>query len=342
NLPTAAQLTEATLQSPLAHRVCVKDWIASLSDHMADEPVLSRDLSADCLRLLHTSPRNIVDFVINRRLLPIIYDYVVKDVKVGVDNWRVITRPGTSLLNRRQTAVVIRMLIEAGLFAQLLDFLLWVLDHTTTAAVLALSHRVLRRYTPVWRQLGKLPAAIAAIEKQRKEAQRGSDTFNFELYRTAQCWAHIDGDSRMCAEQSRCDYDQSVSLHVNTLLYGSHASLPASASKDILQLAQQLIRDRVREPSGSSEAEWAITPCFQKIASWALNVTQRGDFAGGPAIVDAPNSPTGGLAARLPKLQAMLAHIVVDATQAALVTGRSLPLAVVGAPDRVKDEALLR
>ncbi|KAJ1819638.1 hypothetical protein LPJ60_003656, partial [Coemansia sp. RSA 2675] len=342
NLPTAAQLTEATLQSPLARRVCVKDWIASLSDHMADEPVLSRDLSADCLRLLHTSPRNVVDFVINRRLLPIIYDYVVKDVKVGVDNWRVITRPGTSLLNRRQTAVVIRMLIEAGLFAQLLDFLLWVLDHTTTAAVLALSHRVLRRYTPVWRQLGKLPAAIAAIEKQRKEAQRGSDTFNFELYRTAQCWAHIDGDSRMCAEQSRCDYDQSVSLHVNTLLYGSHASLPASASKDILQLAQQLIRDRVREPSGSSEAEWAITPCFQKIASWALNVTQRGDFAGGPAIVDAPNSPTGGLAARLPKLQAMLAHIVVDATQAALVTGRSLPLAVVGAPDRVKDEALLR
>ncbi|KAJ2730319.1 hypothetical protein IW152_005327 [Coemansia sp. BCRC 34962] len=341
-LPTAAQFTEATLQSPLAHSVCIKDWIAPLSDHIADEPVLSRDLSSECLRLLRTSPRNVVDFVINRRLLPIIYDYVVKDVKVGVDNWRVITRPGTSLLNRRQTAVVIRMLIEAGLFAQLLDFLLWVLDHTTAGLVLALSHRVLRRYTPVWKQLGKLPIAIPAIEKHRKEAQNGSEAFDFELYRTAQYWAHIGGDFRICAEQSQRDYDQSVNLHVNSLLYGSHASLPASASKDILQLAQQLVRDWMRDPSGSSEAEWAITPCFQKIASWTQSVTQRGDFAGSPGILDTPNSPTGGLAAKLPKLQAILANIVVDATQAALVTGRSLPLAASGTPDRVRDEALLR
>ncbi|KAJ2014477.1 hypothetical protein H4S04_001243 [Coemansia sp. S16] len=342
-LPTAAQFSEAKLQSPLAHTVCVKDWIASLSDHIADEPALNRDFLSECILLLQTSPRNVIDLVINQRLLPIVYDYIVKDVKVGVDNWRVITRPGTSLLNRRQTAAVIRVLAESGLFSQLLDFLLWVLDHTTTVSVLSLSHRVLRRYTPVWKQLGKLPTAIAAIEKERKEARGGSETFDFELYRTAQYWASFDSDARCLAEQSQRDYDQSVNLQVSSLLYGGHTSLPASASKDILQLAQQLIRERTREPSGSSEAEWAITPCFQKIASWAQSVTQRSDFAGSPAMqLDTPNSPPGGVAARLAKLQAMLAHIVVDATQAALVTSRTLPLAPSGASDRAKDEAMLR
>ncbi|KAJ2881042.1 hypothetical protein H4R27_004343 [Coemansia aciculifera] len=342
-LPTAAQFTEAKLQSPLAHTVCVKDWIASIADHIADEPALNRDFSSEGLRLLQTSPRNVIDLVINQRLLPIVYDYVVKDVKVGVDNWRVITRPGTSLLNRRQTAVVIRVLTESGLFSQLLDFLLWVLDHTTTISVLSLSHRVLRHYTQVWKQLGKLPTAIAAIEKERKEARGGSETFDFELYRTAQYWANFDSDSRSLAEQSQRDYDQSVNVQVGSLLYGGHTSLPASASKDILQLAQQLIREREREPSGSNEAEWTITPCFQKIANWAQSVTQRSDFASSPAMQhDTPNSPSGGLAARLAKLQAMLGHIVVDATQAALVTSRTLPLAPSGASDRAKDEAMLR
>ncbi|KAJ2817927.1 hypothetical protein FBU31_006055, partial [Coemansia sp. 'formosensis'] len=113
--------------------------------------------------------------------------------------------------------------------------------------------------------------------------------------------------------------------------------------KDILQLAQQLIRERTREPSGSSETEWAITPCFQKIANWAQSVTQRGDFSNSPAVQhDTPNSPPSGSAARLAKLQATLAHIIIDATQAALVTSRVLPLAPAGAPDRAKDEALLR
>ncbi|KAJ2877716.1 hypothetical protein IWW38_006507, partial [Coemansia aciculifera] len=132
-LPTAAHFTDTRLYSPLAHTACVKDWIAPVSDHIADDPVLNRDISAELQQALQTSPRSVIDFVVNQRLLPIVYDYVVKDVKVGVDNWRVITRPGTSLLNRRQLAMVVRVLVESGLFCQLLDFVLWVLGHTTTA-----------------------------------------------------------------------------------------------------------------------------------------------------------------------------------------------------------------
>ncbi|KAJ2741965.1 hypothetical protein GGI20_004817 [Coemansia sp. BCRC 34301] len=349
HLPTATDFTGSRLCSPLAHTACIKDWIAPVSDHAADEPELIRDLSPELLHLLHTSPRNAVDFVVNQRLMPLVYDYVVKDVKVGVDNWRVITRPGTSLLNRRQMAVVVRVLAEAGLFCQLLDFMLWVLDHTTTAPVLSLSHRVLRRYTHVWIRLGRLPVAVAAVEKVRKGANgNGSDTFDFELYRTAQCWAGTGGaEALTLAEQAQRDYDAYVSLHVSSLLQGGHATLPASASKDILQLAQQLTRERTREPSGSDEAEWAILPCFQKLGRWAQSATaQRGsDFAASPAMAhDTPSSPPGGVAAtaRLPKLQAMLAHLVADATQAALVTSRTLPLAPSGSPDRVRDQALLR
>ncbi|KAJ2907887.1 hypothetical protein GGI21_003438, partial [Coemansia aciculifera] len=340
-LPTAAHFTDTRLYSPLAHTACVKDWIAPVSDHIADDPVLNRDISAELQQALQTSPRSVIDFVVNQRLLPIVYDYVVKDVKVGVDNWRVITRPGTSLLNRRQLAMVVRVLVESGLFCQLLDFVLWVLGHTTTAPVLALCHCVLRRYTHIWNQLGKLSVAIAAVDTVSKDASAsgvsGPEAFDFELFRTAKYWASSNGgdgcvDGRNMAEKLQRDYDAYVNLHTSSLLQGGHAALPASASKDILQLAQQLIRERTREPLGSDEAEWAIIPCFQKLGRWAQSATQRGgnDFTLSPAAqYDMPSSPSGGVASRLPRLQALMTHIVVDATQAALITSRTLPLASV-------------
>ncbi|KAJ1813236.1 hypothetical protein LPJ75_003275, partial [Coemansia sp. RSA 2598] len=180
-LPTASRYSAAPLTSPLAHSVCTKDWISPVTDHIDDLPVLNRGLSLESSRLLATGPRCVVDQVVNQRLMPLVYDYVVKEVKVGVDNWRVITRPGTSLLNRRQAAVVIRLLVEAEYYGQLLDFLLWTLNHTTVAQVQALVHRTLRQFTPVWKLLGRLPSAVIEVTKayESSSSRGSSDSFDF-------------------------------------------------------------------------------------------------------------------------------------------------------------------
>ncbi|KAJ1948240.1 hypothetical protein FBU59_001685, partial [Linderina macrospora] len=136
NLPTPEQLAGVPLAAPSSRTPCVKDWISPLTDHISDESLLSQDISPECLELLNQSSRNILDIVVHQRLMPIVYDYVVKDIKVGVDNWRVITQPGTSLLNARQTATIIRILSASGMFAHMLDFLLWLLNHSKATPVL--------------------------------------------------------------------------------------------------------------------------------------------------------------------------------------------------------------
>ncbi|KAJ2757611.1 hypothetical protein IWQ56_006216, partial [Coemansia nantahalensis] len=133
-----------------AQDACTQERIAPVADAAADERALGGDLPRALLALLRGGPRAATDFVVLRRLLPIVYDYVVKDVTVGVDNWRVITQPGSSLLNRRQAAFVIRVLAAADYPAQLLDLLLWLLAHTQAASVAALVHSVLRGHARTW------------------------------------------------------------------------------------------------------------------------------------------------------------------------------------------------
>ncbi|KAJ1903589.1 hypothetical protein LPJ81_002976, partial [Coemansia sp. IMI 209127] len=351
-IPMASQFARCKLLSPLAHSPCTKDWISPLLDHINDERLLSRDIPSAFLERLRMCPRAVVDVVVNQRLMPIVYDYVVKDIKVGVDNWRVITQPGTSLLNRRQTAVVVRILVEARYFTELLDFLLWLLGHTRVFPVASLAHRTLRHYTHTWVMLDKFNHAITETGKAYASNAVRSDLFDFEYYRTAQHWhksADSDSDKLDAGnlfELVSNDYESFVSSHSHALLQSGHAPGSAGASKDILHLAQQLVRDRMRESIGSSadEIDWAILPCFQKLTRWAHGATQRVDYASSPAVVqpEQPNSPSANPSARQPRLQSMLAHIAADVTHAALLTGRELSLAPEFSPDRARDVELIR
>ncbi|KAI8321950.1 hypothetical protein GQ54DRAFT_297716 [Martensiomyces pterosporus] len=346
SLPTAKQLSGNRLLSPLALEACTKDWISPVSDHIADERLLNKDISPRCLELLSNSPRNVVDLVVRQRLLPIVYDFVVKDIKVGVDNWRVITQPGTSLLNGRQTAAIVRILSASGFYSQLLDFILWTLNHTKAAQVLSIAHSSLRQFTRVWKLVGRMSEAISQVDKVYASNRGGSTEFDFETYRTAEHWCASD-----CGEQAgslllllRQDYDSFVDVQVQSLLQPSHSPSQVSTSKEILQLAQRLTHDRLRDSAAASpdETEWAVQQCFQKLSRWAQGVAHKGDFGNSPGLLaDIASSPPGG-SPRGPRLQSILSHIVSDATQAALVASKSLALAPHYSPDRARDDALLR
>ncbi|KAJ2726412.1 hypothetical protein GGI07_000550 [Coemansia sp. Benny D115] len=356
SLPTPASFVPATasrLVSSAAHVVCSKDWISPLVDSLSDASALSQDLAGQALRLLQTGPRIAVGYLVEQRLMPLVYDYVVKDVKVGVDNWRVITQPGTSLLNRRQAAAIIRLLMAAELHSQLLRFLLWTLGHTRVTQVTALAHRTLRRLTRVWALLGKLPGAIEELQASydNSSAYGGSDSFDFELYRTARHWSRAEPQlGAALLERLHQDYVRFVGLQAQTLIQGSgHAPAQALASKELMQLAHQLVRDRMHDTGApaSDDSEWAILPCFQKLARWAQHATQKAEHAVGYATAQSEQvpgaAPSGVTHAQQARLQAMLSHVIADAIQAALQTSRTQSTqSFQGASlDRAGDEALV-
>ncbi|KAJ2888384.1 hypothetical protein FB639_000675 [Coemansia asiatica] len=352
-LPTASSFSVVPLSSSLANSVCTKDWISPLVDHIDDLSVLNRGFTSDIPRLLATAPRSVVDQVVNQRLMPVVFDYVVKEVKVGVDNWRVITRPGTSLLNRRQAAAIIHLLAEAEHFGQLLDFLLWTIGHTSAGQVLPLVHCTLRQFAHAWKLLGRLPTAVTELTKAYESmgGQGGSaDIFDFELLRTAMYWAEIDMEAAgALSERLSQDYQQYVTAQTHLLLLQNSQApgQPATASKDLLQLAQQLVRDCQHKEALSDQTDWAILPCFQKLIRWAQSTVQRSEFATTPAPMqyDLPSSSPAGVSTmsrQQPRLRSIVAHIVADSTQAALLTSMSLPLAPQASSERPRDEAVLR
>ncbi|KAJ1966223.1 hypothetical protein GGI12_000245 [Dipsacomyces acuminosporus] len=347
SMPTAKQLSGNRIFSPLAHEPCMKDWISPITDHIADERLLSQDVSPECMELLTESPRDLVDLVVRQRLMPIVYDFVVKDIKVGVDNWRVITQPGTSLLNGRQAATVVRILSASGFYSQLLDFLLWLLNHSKSSQAISIAHASLRQFTVVWRLIGRMPEAISQVESVYAANSSGSMSFDFEAYRTTECWC-LDSDERQTEgflQTLRKDYDSFVDSHVQSLLQPSHLPSQASTGKELLQLAQRLIQDRLRDATAvsSDETDWAVLQCFQKLSRWAQSVAQKSDLGNSPGLLpDSAAASLGSGSSRAPKLQSVLACIASEATQAAMVTGRSLTLAPQHSADRAKDDALQR
>ncbi|KAJ2648821.1 hypothetical protein IWW40_003621 [Coemansia sp. RSA 1250] len=339
-LPAPNYFTNGSLQSSLARHPCTKEWIAPLVDHFDDERMLATNMLGQLRQLLKSAQRSDVDLVVNHRLLPIVYDYVVKDVTVGVDNWRVITQPGTSLLNRRQAAVVISVLIEAGYFSQLLDFLLWLLAHTRANHIISLSHGTLRRFTQTWILLGRLSRAVAAIEQSFAGS---SEYFDFESLRTLQHWHSVEPETvQQAFQRVSAEYESFVSTHASMLVAQGSGHVPSqlSAGKELLQLAQQLVRDRAREAisSAADEIDWAILPCFQKLTRVALSATnhQRIDMGVSGLHTDLSSLPASTLK---PRLQSMLASIATEAIRAAVLTGRTLKLR---AGERALDEISLR
>ncbi|KAJ2079504.1 hypothetical protein H4R24_003737 [Coemansia sp. RSA 988] len=310
-LPSPAQIARTALAAESATHACTTEWLAPLVDHPVDARVLGGDIPRALRRRLRYGTRSAVDAAL-QHVLAAAYAFVVGDVAVGADNWRVIVQPGAALLNRRQTATVVRVLACAGAAAALLDFLLWLLRHTRDTGVAALVHSALRGGTSTWRLLGRLHDACGDAE--RACGERG---FDFEALRTARCWA-LNGAEAWSARLSG-DYARHVTSARAPLLQPGHAPLPLVAA-ELRALAVQLVRTRDRAAPSDAD-EWAVAQCFRRLA--------RGAAAGVAATPDAGA-----------RAQAAFARLAVDAAQAALQP--ALGLAPLNASERARDEALLR
>ncbi|KAI9255672.1 hypothetical protein BDA99DRAFT_442083 [Phascolomyces articulosus] len=82
-------------------------------------------------------------------LVPELKRFVVKSVPIGEDNWRVMTSPGSCLLNVRQYVTIIKILEYAKDYLNIIEVALWVLEKTNERTLYSFTVDTLRRHANI-------------------------------------------------------------------------------------------------------------------------------------------------------------------------------------------------
>ncbi|KAI8337752.1 hypothetical protein BC941DRAFT_513588 [Chlamydoabsidia padenii] len=126
----------------------------------AFELSLSDKLEQQMQLLMAESTRYVIIQFTSEWLMGEVKRFVVKNVQIGEDNWRVMTSPGSCLLNARQYVAIIKILDCAKDYMNIVHVALWVLEKTNERSVLALVIDTLRQYANIWKlmNMGQLTA----------------------------------------------------------------------------------------------------------------------------------------------------------------------------------------
>lgn len=92
-----------------------------IKDTAQDAQELGMTLPVQLSELILSASRFCQLRVTSQWLLSAVKSYVVKHIQIGEDNWRVMTSPGSSLLNGRQLATVVCVMEVANDFHSLYD-----------------------------------------------------------------------------------------------------------------------------------------------------------------------------------------------------------------------------
>lgn len=92
-----------------------------IKDSAQDGQELSSSIPFQLTELILSASRFCQLRITSQWLLDAVKSYVVKHIQIGEDNWRVMTSPGSSLLNGRQFATIVCVMEVAGDFHSLFE-----------------------------------------------------------------------------------------------------------------------------------------------------------------------------------------------------------------------------
>ncbi|KAF9020148.1 RNA polymerase II mediator complex subunit, partial [Haplosporangium bisporale] len=125
-----------------------------IKDTVQDAQELGMTLPVQLIELILSASRFCQLRVTSQWLLSAVKSYVVKHIQIGEDNWRVMTSPGSSLLNGRQLATVACVMEVANDFHSLYDMCIWLLDHTHDKTLLTYIVNLAKKHHMVWFSMG--------------------------------------------------------------------------------------------------------------------------------------------------------------------------------------------
>ncbi|KAG9324909.1 hypothetical protein KVV02_008471 [Mortierella alpina] len=144
------------------------------SPEAANMTVPIKDSARDGLELSSSIPFQLTELILSASrfcqlrvtsqwLLDAVRSYVVKHIQIGEDNWRVMTSPGSSLLNGRQFATIVGVLEVAGDFHSLFELCTWLLEHTLDKTLLTYIVNLAKKHYMVWAAMGTMTKFSQAI-----------------------------------------------------------------------------------------------------------------------------------------------------------------------------------
>ncbi|KAF9981469.1 RNA polymerase II mediator complex subunit [Mortierella antarctica] len=130
------------------------------SPEAANMTVPIKDSARDGLELSSSIPFQLTELILSASrfcqlrvtsqwLLDAVRSYVVKHIQIGEDNWRVMTSPGSSLLNGRQFATIVGVMEVAGDFHSLFE-------HTLDKTLLTYIVNLAKKHYMVWAAMGTM------------------------------------------------------------------------------------------------------------------------------------------------------------------------------------------
>ncbi|KAI7865079.1 hypothetical protein BDF14DRAFT_1730934 [Spinellus fusiger] len=101
-------------------------------------------------KTMQTSSRYIVQLFCDWLVEEVLH-YVVENVQIGEDNWRVMTSPGSCMLNSRQYMTTIKILESAKDYTNIIKISLWMLKKTNKCSLYLYIVDSLRRHSNIWK-----------------------------------------------------------------------------------------------------------------------------------------------------------------------------------------------
>ncbi|KAH8550423.1 hypothetical protein BGW37DRAFT_428063 [Umbelopsis sp. PMI_123] len=95
-------------------------------------------------------------------LVPEVKKFVVRNVQIGEDNWRVMTSPGSCLMNVRQYLTVIKIFEILQDYTHAIEISLWVLENTNESSIYPFIIDTLHRHSSIWK-LANMTSRIANV-----------------------------------------------------------------------------------------------------------------------------------------------------------------------------------
>ncbi|KAG0201412.1 RNA polymerase II mediator complex subunit [Mortierella sp. GBA30] len=134
-----------------------------IKDSTKDGQELSMSIPFQLTELILSASRFSQLRVTSQWLFEAVKSYVVKHIQIGEDNWRVMTSPGSSLLNGRQLATIVNVMEVAGDFHSLYEMSTWLLEHTLDKTLLTYIVNLAKKHYMVWAAMGVMTKFSQAI-----------------------------------------------------------------------------------------------------------------------------------------------------------------------------------
>ncbi|KAF9284208.1 RNA polymerase II mediator complex subunit [Mortierella alpina] len=134
-----------------------------IKDSAQDGQELSSSIPFQLTELILSASRFCQLRITSQWLLDAVKSYVVKHIQIGEDNWRVMTSPGSSLLNGRQFATIVCVMEVAGDFHSLFELCTWLLEHTLDKTLLTYIVNLAKKHYMVWAAMGTMTKFSQAI-----------------------------------------------------------------------------------------------------------------------------------------------------------------------------------